>query len=168
MRNLRLLLIAVLIAGFTWWATPPPPTEAAVQSADAAIRVPTAVGLSEARSRILADTNAARAAAGLAPLAADPALDTIAQSCSQTQARNNRMAHCTGYHTRYPKGWTWAAENVAMGYSVDAVVAAWMNSSGHRANILKSTATHIGIGYAVSASGRPYFTQNFASYPRGR
>lgn len=167
MRNLRLLLIAVLVAGFTV-SSPPPSAAATDVAAAASIRAPVAVTVGEARARILADTNAARAAAGLRPLVSDPALDAIAQSCSETQARNNRMAHCTGYHTRYPKGWTWAAENVAMGYSVDAVVAGWLNSPGHRGNILKSSATHIGIGYAVSASGRTYFTQNFASYPRGR
>jgi uncharacterized protein YkwD len=159
LRKLSLLLIAALITTFAWTA-PPPPAEAAVQT-----RVTAAVSLSTAYARILADTNAARAAAGLPVLKADPALNTIAQSCSETQARNNAMAHCTGYHTRYPKGWTWAAENVAAGYSYDKVVAAWLNSPGHRANILKVGATHLGIGYAVSATGKTYFTQNFASYP---
>ena len=161
MRKLSLLLIAALITTFTWTAAPPPPAEAA----SVQVQTSTATTLNAARARIRADTNAARAAAGLPALKLDTALNTIAQSCSETQARNNVMAHCSGYYTRYPKGWTWAAENVAYGYSVEKVVAAWLNSPGHRANILKSTATHIGIGFAISASGKTYFTQNFASYP---
>lgn len=52
-----------------------------------------------------------------------------------------------------------AGENIARGQSTpQAVVNAWMNSSGHRANILNSSFTHIGVGYA--SSGR-YWTQMF-------
>ena len=119
-----------------------------------------------ARRHILAATNEARSAAGLPPVSAHEALDEVAQACSQTQAANNAVAHCTGYQTRYPAGWTAASENVAAGQSVESVVDAWMNSAPHRANILRADATHLGIGYAVSSSGRPYYTQNFASYPR--
>ncbi len=52
-----------------------------------------------------------------------------------------------------------AGENIARGQATpQAVVNAWMNSSGHRANILNSSFTHIGVGYA--SSGR-YWTQMF-------
>lgn len=52
-----------------------------------------------------------------------------------------------------------AGENIAMGYATpEAVVNAWMNSSGHRANILNSSFTEIGVGYVES--GR-YWTQMF-------
>ena len=118
-----------------------------------------------ARRYILDATNRARVAAGLAPVSGDFDLDGVAQHCSQTQAANDTMAHCTGFQTLYPSGWTAASENVAAGYSVESVVDGWMNSSGHRANILRTDATHLGIGYALSSRGRPYFTQNFAAYP---
>ena len=52
-----------------------------------------------------------------------------------------------------------AGENIAYGQATpQAVVTAWMNSSGHRANILSSSYTQIGVGYA--AKGR-YWTQMF-------
>lgn len=52
-----------------------------------------------------------------------------------------------------------AGENIARGYaSPQAVVNAWMNSSGHRANILNANYTHIGVGYV---SGGNYWTQMF-------
>jgi uncharacterized protein YkwD len=52
-----------------------------------------------------------------------------------------------------------AGENIARGQATpQAVVNAWMNSSGHRANILNSSFTHIGVGYAEN--GR-YWTQMF-------
>lgn len=54
-----------------------------------------------------------------------------------------------------------AGENIAKGYKTpEAVVDAWMNSSGHRANILNSTYTHIGVGYVASGN---YWTQMFIS-----
>jgi uncharacterized protein YkwD len=117
-----------------------------------------------ARAQILADTNAAREAQGLPPLKINPALNQIAQNCSNTQAERFLMAHCYGYQNQYPAGWTWAAENVAGGYSVRSVVGGWMGSDGHRANILNGKATDIGIGFARDADGRTYFTQNFAGY----
>lgn len=54
-----------------------------------------------------------------------------------------------------------AGENIAKGQATpEAVVNAWMNSSGHRANILNPSFTHIGVGYA---SGGSYWTQMFIS-----
>lgn len=62
-------------------------------------------------------------------------------------------------------GYQWQAwgENLAAGQQTPAAaVQGWMQSSGHRANILSSSFTEIGTGYAVDASGRPYYTQVFA------
>ena len=62
-----------------------------------------------------------------------------------------------------PRGWTRAAENVAYGYNVTSVVDAWMNSPGHRANILGDF-THIGVGVAKGSDGQLYYVQNFGKY----
>lgn len=120
--------------------------------------------LDAARQYILAETNEARALSGLPALTLSASLSTIAQDCSAVQAANNEMAHCLDYYTKYVDGWASAAENVAYGYQYTAVVDGWMNSPGHRANIL-SRATHIGIGVAYSADGSPYYTQDFGEYP---
>ena len=54
-----------------------------------------------------------------------------------------------------------AGENIAMGYKTpEAVVDGWMNSSGHRANILNSSFTKIGVGYVKDGH---YWTQIFIS-----
>jgi uncharacterized protein YkwD len=59
-------------------------------------------------------------------------------------------------------GW---GENIAYGYGTPAsVMVAWMNSSGHRANILNSRWTHVGIGVHV-APGGPWWTQVFLRLP---
>jgi len=64
---------------------------------------------------------------------------------------------------------TWA-ENCAYGYTTpEAVVAGWMNSDGHRANILNAIVTHLGVGYiqrpqGASARYGTYWTQKFCAF----
>ena len=140
----------------------------AAEATGGAQHVPAAVAsdvVTDARALILAQTNAARTGAGLAPLREISALTVVAQSCSLRQAAARAMFHCDDYSTRIPAGWTRAAENVAYGYRAEDVVAAWLDSPGHRANILEPGTTHIGIGIAFDGSGLPFYTQNFATYP---
>ena len=57
-------------------------------------------------------------------------------------------------------------ENIAKGYGTpERVVQAWMNSPGHRAAMLSSTATHIGVGFYKAANGGYYWVQEFSSDP---
>ncbi len=57
-----------------------------------------------------------------------------------------------------------AGENIAWGQrSPEEVMNGWMNSSGHRANILNSNYTKIGVGYYQNSSGRNYWTQLFTN-----
>lgn len=59
-------------------------------------------------------------------------------------------------------GW---GENIAWGYtSAEAVMQAWLNSPGHRANIENASFKAIGIGVAANTTGRLYWTQNFGTY----
>lgn len=135
---------------------------AAAQSAAPAAAATTAQAalppnLSQVRNQIIAQTNAERTRAGLPVLRRASSLDNFAQHCSQAQADARRMFHCQA-PSNFGRAW---AENVASGQSPDRVVAAWMASPGHRANILNARVTHIGVGFQVDATGRTYFTQNF-------
>jgi uncharacterized protein YkwD len=60
-------------------------------------------------------------------------------------------------------GYEWQAwaENLAFGFDPAAVVAGWMASPGHRANILNPTYTETGAGFALDRSGRQYYAQVF-------
>src|SRR5262249_52419968 len=63
-----------------------------------------------------------------------------------------------GYNFRY------LGENIAYGFgTAQGVMTAWMNSPGHRANILDPNYTEIGIAVAYAADGMPYLTQFFGS-----
>lgn len=117
-------------------------------------------------------TNLERTSRGLPALTLEPRLTQAAQSHSQYQADIDDLTHtgppglrspgdriaATGYEFR-----TWA-ENAAMGYrTADSVMNGWMNSSGHRSNILSTSVTEIGLGLAYTPSGRSYWTQVFAA-----
>ncbi len=113
-------------------------------------------------------TNAERTAAGCAPLEWDDRLHQAAREHSTDMATHNYFSH-TGRDGRspfdrmrdagYPNP---AAENIAMGYQTPAqVVEGWMNSDGHRRNILNCQYRTIGVGLAYDERGRPYWTQVF-------
>ncbi len=66
--------------------------------------------------------------------------------------------------TDFGVGYRGAGENIAAGYrSPEEVMEGWMNSSGHKANILNASYTHIGVGLAKGGSYNYYWTQMFVS-----
>ncbi|MET9970890.1 CAP domain-containing protein [Streptomyces sp. NPDC006356] len=114
-------------------------------------------------------TNRERARAGLQALSFDPALTTAAQAYSADMAARAFYSHTSPEGTQ---PWDRAAaagsrmraigENIACGQrSPGEVVEGWMNSPGHRANILKRDFTHIGIGFAGGGPAGTYWTQLF-------
>ena len=105
-----------------------------------------------------------RAAHGLAPLARSSALDAVASRWAHQMAANDKMSHNPSLASQVPSGWRALGENVAMGQpSPQAMEAAWMNSPGHRANILGSY-THVGVAFIV-ANGYTWGVEVFAKYP---
>ena len=108
-----------------------------------------------------------RASAGLAAFTLDATLTQVARTRAQDMAANNYFSHTSQNGDSpwdrmaaagYPDA---GAENIAKGYpTAAAVVKGWMNSPGHRANILNCGLRAIGVGMA-SGPGGPYWTQNF-------
>ena len=103
---------------------------------------------------------------GLTALSHNWELSRVARIKSQDMKDNRYFAHNSPvYGTPFQMirsfgiSFRSAGENIAKGYSTpQAVVNGWMNSSGHRANILNANFTHIGVGYV---SGGNYWTQMF-------
>ncbi|MCE9623055.1 MAG: CAP domain-containing protein [Actinomycetia bacterium] len=116
-------------------------------------------------------TNAHRAAAGVAPVTVSLTLNAAAQGHSDYQAAIKTMTHDGPYGnspgTRMSNaGYSWRTwgENVAYGYiDCSAVITAWMNSPGHRANMLNPAYTNIGIAVAVGSNGYKYWTMDLAA-----
>lgn len=111
-------------------------------------------------------TNAQRSKNGLPALKADSQLSGVAQKKSADMAQNNYFSHTSPtYGSPFDMmrdfGVTYksAGENIAQGQRTpQEVVNAWMNSEGHRKNILSSNFTHIGVGYEKSGN---HWTQMF-------
>ena len=105
---------------------------------------------------------------GLNPLTLVSGLNTIVQNHSQNMANGSVAFGHSGFSGRCSSsygvlgGGNLCAENVALGQkNAQAAFDAWMNSSGHRANIEKARVTHTGFGYAKSSVGTYYWTQIF-------
>ena len=115
---------------------------------------------------VFAQVNQQRASAGLAALVSDPTLDHAAQVWAQYLADTNTFQHST-YDWRVSQisgaGWTNSGENIAAGYATSTqVMVAWMGSPGHRANILNSSYTGMGVGFVHGGSYGYYWVQVFA------
>lgn len=117
---------------------------------------------------LFSSLNAARRSAGLAPLAYSASLESVASSWSASMAGSSSMTHNPSVSGQIPGGWKAWGENVgyAGGYDDNAgtIHTGWMNSSGHRENILRGSFTQVGIGYVVDGAGTAWATQVFAGY----
>lgn len=114
-------------------------------------------------SEVLALVNAERAKNGCAPLTLDTELTSnanvrakkIVEVFSHTRPNGERC------FTAVTVDWMYVGENIAMGYpTAEAVMDGWMNSDGHRKNILNGDFTKIGIG-VCSSGGAMYWVQLF-------
>jgi uncharacterized protein YkwD len=110
------------------------------------------VKLRAIEANIVSYTNEQRVRNGLPPFQVDKELMSTAREHASWMTRNRCMVH-----TSRP-----VAENIAMGqpHSSDAVQA-WMNSSGHRANILNGFHRRIGVAAFRTENGTIYWCQQF-------
>jgi hypothetical protein len=120
---------------------------------------------------MLCIVNQRRQEHGLPALGPSTALDHCAQEHSRYQADIQVMTHNDKYRRSLGSrveqkgynGWRGVAENVAYGQdSEEEVMEQWMNSPGHRHNILGDY-THLGSAVALTRDGVAYYTQDFAS-----
>jgi uncharacterized protein YkwD len=132
-------------------ATEPTPSKDATAQKPAAAQ-DQFVDLHEVEKNVLDRTNAERRRYGLRPLKLDRGLLRSARRHASWMTRNRVMQH-----TNQP-----VAENIAMGQNNSAqALNSWMNSSGHRANILNAGYTRIGVAAYRTPSGTTYWCQQF-------
>lgn len=125
----------------------------------------TSYALNQFEQKVVSLTNQERAKYGLAPLQIDVKLSEVARTKSADMKQNGYFSHTSPTYgspfdmmNQFGIQYRAAGENIAMGQqSPEAVVQAWMNSEGHRKNILSSNFTHIGVGHVEGN----YWTQMF-------
>ncbi|SFL56092.1 CAP domain-containing protein [Streptomyces pini] len=122
------------------------------------------------QAQVLALVNRERAAAGCRPVTADAQLTRAAEDYSDTMAASGVLSH-TGPDGSTMAGrveaagyaWSNLGENIAQGQpDAASVMKAWMNSPGHRANILNCAFEELGVGVHFGDGG-PWWTQNFGT-----
>ncbi len=132
------------------------------------IETPTS-DLEKLRNEVVAETNRIRRENSLIELSVDPLLTQAAQRHAEDMAKNNYFSH-TSQDGRAPAdrirnaGYqsTCSAENIAYGQKTPEIVMQdWINSEGHRKNILWEPIKEIGVGVASDEEGRIYWVQNF-------
>lgn len=111
--------------------------------------------------------NEERAKAGLSELALDKTIESAAliRAKEIQSVFSHTRPNGSAFHTALTESgvkYRGSGENIAWGQkSPEAVMKAWMNSPGHRANILNKNYTKIGVGYLQNASGVNYWVQLF-------
>jgi uncharacterized protein YkwD len=138
---------------------------AALLSAAAPAEAAGSPSQAELRASVVKLTNKARVAKGCKPLKRSPKLHKAAQRHARDMSAKDYFSHTSAngraWHTRIrAAGYTKpGGENIAYGFRTPAgVMKGWMNSPGHRRNILDCNFKRIGIGY--TADGR-YWVQDF-------
>ncbi|CEG25620.1 SafA/ExsA family spore coat assembly protein [Bacillus sp. B-jedd] len=134
------------------------------------VTIPT-VGAKSVEQQVISLTNQERAKYGLKPLTHDWELSRVARYKSVDMRDKGYFSHTSPTYgspftmmKNFGIAYRSAGENIAAGQTSAAeVVRAWMNSPGHRANILNQGYTRIGVGYAAGGSQRHYWTQMFIS-----
>ncbi|WP_236939175.1 CAP domain-containing protein [Evansella clarkii] len=112
-------------------------------------------GISQAEQRVIELTNEQRRNNGLSELEAHGQLSNVARTKSNDMQENNYFSHTSPTYGSpfdmirdHDVEFNAAAENIAQGQQTpEQVVESWMNSEGHRGNILNGNFTHIGVGY---------------------
>lgn len=148
-------------------SSPAKPTAKASTSAPAARETTAPAAATSAQAAVLALVNQERSKVGCSPVTASSSLTSLAQSFSDDMAARGFFDH-TDPDGQSP--WDRAAkagvsglggENIARGQAdAEAVMEAWMNSEGHRANILNCDYKTLGVGVHFG-SGGPWWTQDF-------
>jgi uncharacterized YkwD family protein len=127
---------------------------------------PAAEGINNAAAKVIELTNAERRKNGLPDYQADTQLSNVAKVKSDDMQQNNYFSHTSPTHGSpfdmirdHGVAYKSAGENIAQGQRTpEQVVQSWMNSEGHRKNILSADFTHIGVGYNENGH---YWTQMF-------
>lgn len=133
------------------------------------IYIPNIDSVKALENEVIRLTNIERSKAGLPALAQNWQLSRVARYKSQDMINKNYFAHESPTYgspftmmENFGLKFSAAGENIAYGQRTpQEVVTAWMNSPGHRANILSRSYSQIGVGAAKKSDGTMYWTQQF-------
>jgi len=133
------------------------------------LKVPNIDAIKAIENQVISLVNAERSKIGLAALKANWQLSRVARFKAEDMRDKHYFSHTSPTYgspfvmmKKFGITFSAAGENIAMGQKTpSAVMTSWMNSPGHRQNILNVNYTEIGVGIAKSSSGSIYWVQQF-------
>lgn len=166
MKKMIISLLSASLICFNSFAVKAAPVEC-IEPVNQNESAETIAQLSNTEKEVVRLVNVERKKRGLAALTASPQLSNLARLKSQDMINKNYFSHYSPTYgspfqmmKKFGIQYSYAGENIAMGQTTPAAVMnSWMNSPGHRANILNPNYNQIGVGTAKS--NRIYWTQMF-------
>jgi uncharacterized protein YkwD len=152
-------------------STAPSPSVPPTSTAPSPSPAQSPTGNAAFEAEVVTIVNQERAKAGCPAVTVDDRLTAAARAHSADMASRNYFSHTTpegvDFATRITNAgyrWSGAGENIAKGQRTpQEVMTSWMNSDGHKANILTCGYKNLGVGVAADSSGTLLWTQDFAS-----
>lgn len=144
-------------------APPPPPPAPAAAPTPSPSATRNGTRSSNCEQFMYNQINAARANAGRGGLAFDGGIQYIAVSWSDHLAGTQNLAHNPNFGDQIlaHRDYRTAGENVGRGHDLGALFQAFMDSPGHRDNIVSSAYSHVTVGCLTDGGGQYWVTQNF-------
>ena len=112
--------------------------------------------------------NSLRASKGLRQLQVTSELTGVARRWTDRMVANGGISHNPNLGSQVSGNWTKLGENVGVGYDVDGLMQAFINSPSHYRNLVDPDWTHVGVGVTYASDGRIYTTHNFMAAGRRR
>ena len=150
-------------------STPSTPSTNPEQKPESTPEQKPSTDFSSYQQQVLDLVNAERTKRGISALTLDSNLSSVATKKSQDMVNKNYFDHTSPTYgspfdmmKQFGISYRTAGENIAKGQKTpQEVVTAWMNSEGHRKNILNPNFTNLGVGIAKDSNGTTYWTQMF-------
>ena len=150
-------------------STPSTPSTTPEQKPESTPEQKPSTDFSSYQQQVLDLVNAERTKRGISALTLDSNVSSVATKKSQDMVNKNYFDHTSPTYgspfdmmKQFGISYRTAGENIAKGQKTpQEVVTAWMNSEGHRKNILNPNFTNLGVGIAKDSKGTTYWTQMF-------
>jgi uncharacterized protein YkwD len=115
----------------------------------------------EFESQFVSRINSLRASKGLSQLQVSGQLQGVARNWTEQMVQAGQISHNPNLGSQVSGNWTKLGENVGVGYDVDGLMQAFINSSAHYKNLVDPAWNYVAVGVTIASDGRMYTTHNF-------
>jgi uncharacterized protein YkwD len=115
----------------------------------------------EHEAQFVSRINSLRASKGLSQLESHGQLQSVARNWTERMVQAGEISHNPNLGSQVEGNWTKLGENVGVGYDVEGLMQAFINSPSHYKNLVDPAWNYVGVGVTIAGDGRMYTTHNF-------